>query len=185
MSIHASVYIYICLYTNFIKHNRHSISTYFLLDPFEFPYYFYRFRRELIYVLSIVVCIPFCPILGHHHSNGSRRKYLDIKCPLCLMKLCLMKFVLTKKCCQNIHIFIYRCVLWVTGGIISGIFETAPECLEDLPLSILARRPHKELCPREPARPEASTKDVAQSGVILRSRESDIQAHDAELVRRL
>ena len=24
---------------NFIKHNRHFMSTYFLLDPFEFPYY--------------------------------------------------------------------------------------------------------------------------------------------------
>ena len=31
------------------------MSTYFLLDPFEFPYYFYRIRGELIYVLSIVV----------------------------------------------------------------------------------------------------------------------------------
>ena len=29
------------------------MSTYFLLDPFEFPYYFYRIRGELIYVLSI------------------------------------------------------------------------------------------------------------------------------------
>ena len=43
---------------NFIKHNRHFMSAYFLLDPFEFPYYFYRIRGELIYVLSIVVCIP-------------------------------------------------------------------------------------------------------------------------------
>ena len=45
------------------------MSTYFLLDPFEFPYYFYRIGGgELIYVLSIVVCIPstFCPTLGHH-----------------------------------------------------------------------------------------------------------------------
>ena len=44
------------------------MSTYFLLDPFEFPYYFYRILGELIYVLSIVVCIPstFCPTLGHH-----------------------------------------------------------------------------------------------------------------------
>ena len=50
---------------NFIKHNRHFMSTYFLLDPFEFPYYFYPIRGESIYVLSIVVCIPstFCPTL--------------------------------------------------------------------------------------------------------------------------
>ena len=47
------------------------MSTYFLLDPFEFPYYFYRIRGELIYVLSIVVCIPstFSPTLGHHQGR--------------------------------------------------------------------------------------------------------------------
>ena len=47
------------------------MSTYFLLDPFEFPYYFYRIRGELIYVLSIVACIPstFCPTLGHHQGR--------------------------------------------------------------------------------------------------------------------
>ena len=47
------------------------MSTYFLLDPFEFPYYFYRIRGELIYVLSIVLCIPstFCPTLGHHQGR--------------------------------------------------------------------------------------------------------------------
>ena len=33
------------------------MSTDFLLNPFEFPYYFYRIRGELIYVSSIVVCI--------------------------------------------------------------------------------------------------------------------------------
>ena len=47
------------------------MSTYFLLDPFEFLNYFYRIRGELIYVLSIVVCIPstFCPTLGHHQGR--------------------------------------------------------------------------------------------------------------------
>ena len=47
------------------------MSTYFLPDPFEFPYYFYRIRGELIYVLSIVVFIPstFCPTLGHHQGR--------------------------------------------------------------------------------------------------------------------
>ena len=47
------------------------MSTYFLLDPFEFPYYFYRIRGKLIYVLSIVVYIPstFCPTLGHHQGR--------------------------------------------------------------------------------------------------------------------
>ena len=65
------IYIYIYIYANFIKHNRHFMPTYFLLDPFEFPYYFYRILGELIYVLSIVVCIPstFSPILGHHQGR--------------------------------------------------------------------------------------------------------------------
>ena len=36
------------------------------------------------------------------NSNGSKRKYVDIKCLLCLMK-----FALTKKCCLNIHTYIY------------------------------------------------------------------------------
>ena len=62
-----AVYIYVYIYTNFIKHNRHFMSTYFLLDPFEFPYYFYRIRGELIYVLSTVVCIP--STLGHHQGR--------------------------------------------------------------------------------------------------------------------
>ena len=44
--IYIYIYIYICICifrqhffvnANFIKHNRHFISTYFLLDPFEFP----------------------------------------------------------------------------------------------------------------------------------------------------
>ena len=59
------IYIYICIFrqhffvnANFIKHNRHFMSTYFLLDPFEFLYYFYCILGELIYVLSIVACIP-------------------------------------------------------------------------------------------------------------------------------
>ena len=49
---HIYIYIYVCVCVcifrqhffvnaNFIKHNRHFMPTYFLLDPFEFPYYFY------------------------------------------------------------------------------------------------------------------------------------------------
>ena len=63
--IYIYIGLYICIFrqhffvnANFIKHNRHFMSTYFLLDPFEFPYYFYRIWGKLIYVLSIVVCIP-------------------------------------------------------------------------------------------------------------------------------
>ena len=74
----AYIYIYIYIFrqhffvhANFIKHNRHFMPTYSLLDPFEFPYYFYRIRGELIEVLSIVVCIPssFCPTLGYHQGR--------------------------------------------------------------------------------------------------------------------
>ena len=42
--VYIYIYIYIYIYANFIKHNRHFMPTYFLLDPFEFPYYFYRIR---------------------------------------------------------------------------------------------------------------------------------------------
>ena len=54
------------------------MPTYFLLDPFEFPYYFYRIRGELIYVLAIVVCIPstFCPTLGHHQGRIYYKSYV-------------------------------------------------------------------------------------------------------------
>ena len=79
LSLSLSIYIYICIFrqhffvnANFIKHNRYFMSTYFLLDPFEFLYYFYRIRGELIKVLSIVVCIPstVCTILGHHQRRN-------------------------------------------------------------------------------------------------------------------
>ena len=66
-----SILGFIYIYTNFIKHNRYFLPTYCLLDPFVFPYCFYRIRHELIYVLSIVVCIPstFCPTLDHHQGR--------------------------------------------------------------------------------------------------------------------
>ena len=50
------------------------MSTYFLLDAFEFPYYFYRIWGELIYVLSIVVCIPSTfPLPEYDKSNTGIR----------------------------------------------------------------------------------------------------------------
>ena len=73
------IYIYIYIYANFIKYNRHFMSTYFLLDPFEFPYYFYRILGELIYVLSIVVCIPstFCPTREETNYTLCNRSFPD------------------------------------------------------------------------------------------------------------
>ena len=55
--------------TNFVEHNGHFLSTYFLLDPFVLPYCFYRTRRELIYVFSIYIPSTFCPPLGHHQGR--------------------------------------------------------------------------------------------------------------------
>ena len=45
------------------------MSTYFLLDPFEFLYYFNRIPGEMIYVLSIVVCIPSTGIRTDPEEN--------------------------------------------------------------------------------------------------------------------
>ena len=47
---HIYIYIYIYIYTNFIKHNRHFIRIPVLLLSYSVG--------GLIYVLSIVVCIP-------------------------------------------------------------------------------------------------------------------------------
>ena len=54
--IYIYIYIFIFIFrqhffvnANFIKHNRHFMSTYFLLDPFEFPYYFYRNQMHYNY----------------------------------------------------------------------------------------------------------------------------------------
>ena len=75
---------------------------------------------------------------------------------------------------------------WVAKeGILSSAFLTGIRVSRGSPLFIFVRRPYKELCLREPARPEEKTKDVSQSGVRLRSRESDIQAQDAGLFSRL
>ena len=123
------IYIYIqislniidilCLHIFFCIHSNSRIT-------------FIVFGGKLIYLLSIVVYIPstFCPTLGHHQGRiynksdvtfvlayyycvraslplkimafAFKRKYVDIKCLLCLMK-----FVLRKKCSQKIRIYIY------------------------------------------------------------------------------
>ena len=45
----------------------------------------------------------------------------------------------------------------------SGIFEAVPECPEDLSLSTLAQRSHKELFPRKPAGQEEKGETPKQS----------------------
>ena len=68
------IYIYwqnFFINTNFVEHNRHFLSTYFLVDPFILPYWFYHIRQESINVFSIIVYIPstFCLTLGHHQGR--------------------------------------------------------------------------------------------------------------------
>ena len=63
------MYIYIYIYISFVEHNRHFVSTYFLLDLFVLPYCFYCIRREMIYVFSIYIPCTFCPTLGHHQGR--------------------------------------------------------------------------------------------------------------------
>ena len=80
--------IYIYIYTNFVEHNRHFLSTYFLVDPFLLPYWFYNIRQELIDVFSIIVYIPstFCPTLGHHQRRIYYKSDVTFVCTLLLCK---------------------------------------------------------------------------------------------------
>ena len=81
------------------------MSTYFLLDPFEFPYYFYRIRGELIYVLSIVVCISstFCPTLGHHQGRIYYKSDVSFVFAVIFMSCRIMEF---KICIFWQHFFV-------------------------------------------------------------------------------
>ena len=86
-----------------------------------------------------------------------------------------------------IYIYIYVCVglclcLWIDGqrkDLIFSIFDITVKLSRGSPLSILPRRPHKGLCPREPARPKVGTKkDEGRWELrvrLLQYRESDIQ----------
>ena len=47
------------------------MSTYFLLDPFEFPYYFYCILGELILLLPYSICLSIPP--EYNKSNTGIR----------------------------------------------------------------------------------------------------------------
>ena len=89
---------------------------------------------------------------------------------------------------MGIHVFIYiyiyikrereremyvcgsMCVFmdgWSKKGFYLQHFLPASDCLWDLPLSILVRRPHKELSSGEPARPQVKMKDSGELGMRL------------------
>ena len=79
------------------------MSTYFLLDPFEFPYCFYRIRGELIYVSSMIVCIPstFWTTLGHHQGRIYYKS--DVTFVFCiLLKIECIDVILTE-CILSLH----------------------------------------------------------------------------------
>ena len=68
---------------------------------------------------------------------------------------------------------------WVAkAGIFSSACLTSVKVSRGSPLSILAQRPHKEVCLRKPAEPEERTKDVGELIVRPRRRESDIRSSE-------
>ena len=87
--IYIYIYMCICIYMQISLNIIDILYLHiFFLDPFEFPYYFFCILGELIYVLSIVACIPstFCPTLGHHQGRDLLQKW----CNFCfsILQLC-------------------------------------------------------------------------------------------------
>ena len=82
--IYIYIYIYICIFrqhflvnANFIKHNRHFMFTYFLLDPFEFPYYFY--------------CITECNFSLHEITSVFQSAVIFMSCRIMKFKICIFR----------------------------------------------------------------------------------------------
>ena len=57
--------------TNFVVYNRYFLSTYFLVDPFILPYWFYSIRRGIDWYIFHNCLYPeyFLPDLGHHQGR--------------------------------------------------------------------------------------------------------------------
>ena len=95
------------------------MSTYFLLDPFEFSYYFYRIRAESIYVLSIVACIPstfygqytnqFPPntIKVIREFERIQKKICRHKMSIMFNEICINEEMLPKYTYIHVYIYIY------------------------------------------------------------------------------
>ena len=100
----------IYIYANSIEHNRHFLSTYFLLDPFVLLYCFYRIRQGLIYVLSIVLYIPstFCSILGHHQGRIYYKSVTFVFAYYYFVRASLpLKSIASAESTRDIYIYIY------------------------------------------------------------------------------
>ena len=100
------IYIYIfwqhfLIHTYLIEHNRHFLSTYFFVNPFNFLYWSYDIWRESVDKPSLISYLPstFCPTMGHHQGRMYYKSDVNFVCTLLLCKNVSMK-----KCCQNIHI---------------------------------------------------------------------------------
>ena len=115
------IYIYIYIYrqhffinTNFVEHNRHFLSTYFLVDPFILPYWFYSIWRQLIDIFSIIVYFPstFCPTLGHHQG---RMYYKSDVTFICTLLLCKKSIWAIAVCSVYFKIVNYRTILKVNA----------------------------------------------------------------------
>ena len=114
---HHNICVYIYIYTNFIKHNRHFMSTYFLLDQFEFLYYFYHIWGgiDLCIVHSCMYPLYFLPDFGPPSGEDLLQKW----CNFCFSILLLCKSVFTVED--------YGVWFWRNHYITKGAFTTVVE----------------------------------------------------------
>ena len=83
-----NLYIYIYIYIYIWLNNRHFLSTYLYVHPFELLYWFSDIRRELVDKSSIISYFPstFYPTLGHHRGRVYYRRDVTFVCTLLLCK---------------------------------------------------------------------------------------------------
>ena len=102
-------YIYIYIHINFVEHNRHFLSTYFLVNPYILLYCFWNIRWELIDVFSIIVYIPstFSPTLSHHQLRIYYKSDVTFAFALLLCKcVCIFKCPLGDCISDNNDIYV-------------------------------------------------------------------------------
>ena len=87
---------------NFIKHNRHFMSTYFLLDPFEFPYYFYRIQDTYKYG-QYINQFPPNTIKVIREFEWIQKKIYRHKMSLLFNEICIYIYI-------YIYIYMYVCI---------------------------------------------------------------------------
>ena len=103
---HTHTYIYwqhFFIDTYSIEHNRHFFLAYFYVNPFEWLYWSYDIRRELIDKSSIINYFPstFCPTLGHHQGRMHYKSDVTFVCRL-LFCYCDSRFSVLMLFFQNV-----------------------------------------------------------------------------------